>query len=299
MIYQLIVKYHGYTFIKAPFKLVIDPYTLIVECDNNNMVDKLIIQRKITDYKEYIPKLKTIEPHKHSLTIPESPYYNDIMSLLQTVESFGHFWFKVKKIDWGFPKREWIPENDEEKKQIRVLNINFTKEYDKTPIEMTPEILSGIITSLDKLNYLIIPMAFVREGRNDYESFRYINAFFNFYFYLEDLYGKGKTKNDLVEKEFMKSTYIKYALDKTISTFSKRHTDNLKKFLEIENFKFDNEGIIKLIVKVRGNLHHFSQKSSKLKGHPFNQNDFETMAYLLMCLCIHTFTILATGVAPK
>jgi len=299
MIYQLTVKYHGYTFIKSQFNLVFEPYTIIVECDTNKIVDKLIIQRKITDYEKYLPKLETLEPHKHSLTIPESPYFDEIMNLLQTIESFGGFWFRVTKIDYDFPKREWLPENENEKKLIKILNIGFAKEYNKTPIEMTPRILFEIINSREKFKHLIIPMSFIREGRNDFESFRYINAFINFYFYLEDLYGQGKTKNYLVEDEFMKSKHIKYALDKTISTFSKRHMDNLKKFLKMENYKLDNEDIIKLIVKVRGNLHHFSQKSSKMKGHPFNQNDYETIAYLLMNICIHTFTILGTGVSPS
>jgi hypothetical protein len=67
----------------------------------------------------------------------------------------------------------------------------------------------------------------------------------------------------------------------------------------MENLNFDEEGIISLIVQVRGNLHHYSQKSSKKKGTPFNQRDFETMAYLLMTICLKTFCYLTTGEKPK
>lgn len=298
MLYQLTLKYHGDTFIKSPFKLVIEPYYITIECNTQKIVNKIIVQKRVIDYEKYIPKFETTEHHKHSLTIPENPHFDDIINLLQAIESFGSFWFKVKKIEFDFPKREWIAENDKEKSLIKILNIDFSKEYDKTPIEMTPEKLSEIIISRNKFKHLIIPMAFVRVARNDFESFKYINAFINYYYYLEDLYGQGNTKNYLVEDTFMKSKHIQYALDKTISTFSQRHIANLKKFLKIENCEFSNEGIIKLIVKVRGNLHHFSQKSSKMKGHPFNQNEFETIAYLMMSICINTFTKLLMEIEP-
>jgi hypothetical protein len=80
---------------------------------------------------------------------------------------------------------------------------------------------------------------------------------------------------------------------------SKKHLDKLKEFLAMEKLNFDKEGIISLIVQVRGNLHHFSQRSSKKKGTPFNQKDFETMAYLLMSICLMTFCNLTTGEKPK
>lgn len=299
MLYQISVKYEGDSYIKSPFELNLEPFKISVVCDKNKIVNELIISKKLTDYEKYLPKLKTEEPHKHSLNITSGPDFEDIISLIQTIESLGSFWFRVKKIYWETPKRDWIPENDEERKRIQVTGIKFKQEYPKIPIEFSPRLLTEMVILRDNYKHLIIPMAFYREGRNEFSSFRYVYAFINFYFYLEDLYGFGKTKNIQVEKQFIKSEQINRALNQTINSFSKRHQNNLKEFLRIENYQYDNIGIIKLIVKVRGNLHHFSQKSSKKKGHPLNQKDFETMAYLLFCICTYTFTELTAGILPK
>lgn len=299
MLYQISAKYKGDTFIKSPFELHLEPYKISVSCDKNKIVNELIISKKLIDYEKYLPKLETEEPHKHSLNIPDEPDFEDIKNLIQTIESLGSFWFRVKKIYWETPKRDWIPENDEETKRIQVTGIKLKKEYTKIPIELLPRLLTEIIVLRDNYKHLIIPMAFYREGRNEFTSFRYVNAFMDFYFYLEDLYGFGKTKNIQVEKQFIKSEQLNRALNHTIHSFSKRHQDNLNEFLKIEKYQYDNAGIIKLIVKVRGNLHHFSQKSSKKKGHPLNQKDFETMAYLLFCICTYTFTELTIGTLPN
>jgi len=299
MLYQISVKYEGDSYIKSPFELNLEPFKISVVCDKNKIVNELIISKKLTDYEKYLPKLKTEEPHKHSLNITSGPDFEDIISLIQTIESLGSFWFRVKKIYWETPKRDWIPENDEERKRIQVTGIKFKQEYPKIPIELSPRLLTEMVILRDNYKHLIIPMAFYREGRNEFSSFRYVYAFINFYFYLEDLYGFGKTKNIQVEKQFIKSEQINRALNQTINSFSKRHQNNLKEFLRIENYQYDNIGIIKLIVKVRGNLHHFSQKSSKKKGHPLNQKDFETMAYLLFCICTYTFIELTAGILPK
>lgn len=139
---------------------------------------------------------------------------------------------------------------------------------------------------------------------NEYRSFRYINAFFNFYFFIEDLYGGGKTKNYHVEENFKRSIHIIEAIKDTIKEFNeqlnlKRHQTILIDFLELEKLTYTVEGIISLIVKTRGNLHHFSQKSTQKKGHPLNQRDFETMAYLLMSICIRALVKLLAGEMPR
>ena len=79
-------------------------------------------------------------------------------------------------------------------------------------------------------------------------------------------------------------------------------SDNLAQvmfFLHEERKPFTVDGVIELIVQIRGNLAHFSQKSTKRKGHAFNQFDFRGVAYLLQAVCIFTFTRLTTGEPPR
>ncbi len=120
----------------------------------------------------------------------------------------------------------------------------------------------------------------------EFNSFRYINAFYNFYFVIEDLYGKGKTKNFGIEKEFKKNKTFRDLVEWMINNdkISGRHKRNIKSFLLEEHKSYNVDGIIELIIKVRGNLHHFSSKSSKHTGTPLNNKDFESMAFLLLGL---------------
>jgi hypothetical protein len=48
-------------------------------------------------------------------------------------------------------------------------------------------------------------MAFCREGISDINTFRYITAFFSFYFVIEGLYANGKWRLNEVTAEYLKS----------------------------------------------------------------------------------------------
>jgi hypothetical protein len=54
--------------------------------------------------------------------------------------------------------------------------------------------LSELIDVKDRYSSMIVLIAFFREGKNDYIEQKFINAFFNFYFVLEGMFGNGKTK---------------------------------------------------------------------------------------------------------
>jgi hypothetical protein len=135
---------------------------------------------------------------------------------------------------------------------------------------------------------MIIPKSFFREGINDCQSFRYINAFYNFYFIIEDLYGNGKNKNAAVMHELETSedfkSFVQWMLEDIRA--HRKHYKNINIHLKEMHENYDVEGIIHLLVHMRGRLHHFSGKSSLLQGNPFNQNTFQTIAYLAMGLAV-------------
>jgi hypothetical protein len=132
-------------------------------------------------------------------------------------------------------------------------------------------------------------MAFFREGVNDFRGFRYVNAFHNLYFFLEDLFGSGKTKNKQVEASFIANEDLRQAVSQTIADLCApdklRHHRNIQGFLRTENCDWTAQGVIRFLVQMRGNLHHFSQRSTKPKGHPLNQHEFESVAFLLQMIC--------------
>jgi hypothetical protein len=47
---------------------------------------------------------------------------------------------------------------------------------------------------------------------------------------------------------------------------------------------FTVEGLLKVIIKKRGELHHFSLKSAKAQGTPFNHLDYKLISVITMVL---------------
>ncbi|MFA5126994.1 MAG: hypothetical protein WC465_03280 [Patescibacteria group bacterium] len=308
MIYELKVRVDGHSTIRDSYIMNVDPYLLKIDCNEYGGVDYLSVGVRVKDFRNYLPKLNISKDDRaHTLNIPDNHFHADIINLLQHIESLGSFWLGVKKIYWDNPISTWIPENEEEEKILKndstINGYSFDKKYEPNIVEFSSGILRQIIDNRNFYKRLVIPLSFYREGRNEFESKRYIQAFYNFYFYLEDLYGNGKTKNNQIENEFLNSKQFVEAVEETLVLFStngyEKHFRKLQELLSSKKYDYRTEGVVKLIVSIRGNLHHFSQKSTLRLGHYFNQEEFKTMAFLLMSICLKTFTYLTTGVNPE
>lgn len=230
--------------------------------------------------------------------------YENLVHEFQHLESILSFFSKgsLKKVYWDSPKQEFIPETQEEKEELKVVSMQWTKSYPKRSRFLSKDTFVEIMENRNKYADLIISQAFFREGINDYDSFRYINAFYNFYFVIEDLYGGGKCQNRDVERELKKSdefrSHVKWMIEniQNVNKYhftqnvteqhftqnNKRHYDNIFQYLKIFRKNFDVDGIIFIIVRIRGQLHHYSEKSTQIKGTPFNHGEFESFAYLVM-----------------
>lgn len=193
----------------------------------------------------------------------------------------------LQSIEWDAPITELIAETEEEGKQVQVSGIGFEKEYPEYPASLDEEGFTTIIRNKENYVSLIVPQAFFREGANEFASMRYINAFYNFYFILEGLYGKGKTRNKDVAKEFKESAEFRGFVDSAIKDFNDKyppHRVRIERFCKEESVLYDTDGIIDLLWKVRGNLHHYSSRSSKRQGTPLDNEDFESIAFLALGL---------------
>lgn len=195
----------------------------------------------------------------------------------------------LKTINWDEPQEDFIPENEEEEKQVSVRNMYFTKEYPEYPSQLREELFAEIVDTKEYFIPLIVPMAFYREGMNEFHSRRYINAFYNFYFVLEDFYAQGKTKNKDIGDAFIESKevreFMRWMIEDNLVKYDK-HRTNIQKFCVEEKVSYGIDGLINLLLKVRGNLHHYSGKSSKHVGTPFLHEDFQSIAFFAMGLTI-------------
>lgn len=216
----------------------------------------------------------------------------ELVRELQELESVLSFdtGGSLKSIAWDKPKEEFIPETEEEKKRVSANQFQFWKDHIEYPSSLDEKIFEDVIKTKERYNSLIVPKAFYKEGINEFTSHRYINAFYNFYFVLEDLYGEGKTRNNDVADGFRKSQDFTEIMEWMIQNLDKdkKHKNNIVKFCNEEGVSYDVGGLIKLLLKVRGNLHHYSSRSSKHLGTPFSHEEFESIAYLTLGLSVHT-----------
>lgn len=307
MLYQITVKVDADSFYHQPYRLEVDNYIIDVILDENKMLEALNIAFRVNNYQNFLPRFTSgIENQPTQIELRDGALLFFLIDLTKHIESLGSFWFRIKKIYWESPKRRWIAETKEEENILNSLTIkDFQKnsEENKCYVEIAPEMLKSLIVNRQLHQSLVLPMSFFREGCNDFSSKRYTNSFINFYFYLDDLYGQCKTKNRDVENLFKSSEHLKNACAEAIELFKEEGShENLKElneFLEMERKTLSVDGIIELLVQVRGNLSHFSRKSTKKKGHPLNQRDFRSVAYLIKSICISTFAELTTGEKPR
>lgn len=272
---------------------VIDDIEYSLIPDTNGLLSEIIIRVKNSDIDKLIANISPSEypsPAKHTLNIQLSQKdIDDIRVLFQDIESALSFSANLRKIYWEEPTYIFIPETDDERLNINVGEFTINKSYPTVLKKMTINDFTDMIKNRSKYQFLTIAKAFHREGIREYSSFRYINAFYNFYYVIEDLYGAGKTKNSAIENEFKKDINFREIVTWMIENNIKDdHLENIKRFTLEENKKYDVDGLIELVVQVRGNLHHFSSKSSKRKGTPLNHKDFESMAFLLMGLSVRS-----------
>ncbi|MGV3707408.1 MAG: hypothetical protein ACO1Q7_01110 [Gemmatimonas sp.] len=232
-----------------------------------------------------------------NLRIP--PDVETLVATLQYIESLGSFWLGIHRIYWNECSIEWRPESPEEKQKLSVFSHRRSLSYPRDLKEMTPRRLAEIMRPRVHLEYLVVPLSFFREGDNDFLHGRDINAFFNFYFFLEGLYGGGKSKNDAVRAEFLKSSQMRSAtqrfLDRLNDADMAGNRAELDPFPRLKNCDYSVEGLIKLLVSIRGTLHHFSASSTQMKGHPLNQDEFRVVAFLALSICMGVIPALFSG----
>ena len=294
-------------------------YSLECKVDSNMIIeDEITYHEKdktfilIPDDKKYISTIKIVvsisdpklfhstcesypEKREHKLTINmDKSVYEDLIYEFQRIESMLAFpKASLKKVYWESPKQEIIPETQEERNELKVLSTSWTKSYPNNPLLLNKDTFIEVMENRYRYPELIVPQAFFREGMNDFHTFRYISAFYNFYFVIEDLYGDRKCQNSDVAQELKKSnefrSFVQWVID-DIQKDDKRHFNNISSYLNIYRKTFDIDGLIFIIVRIRGQLHHYSGKSTRPQGTPFNQVEFESFAYLTLLLAFRAIS---------
>ena len=293
MKYSLECGVDGKVMIGVTIQVAMGTKDFILIPDEQGWLSSIKIIAKVAEPQEFHPRIEPGEGRvKAKIIIKRDPgLRQELIREFQELESIFSFDTNgaLKSIRWDEPKEEVIPETDEEKTRVSVSGFHFKKEYPDYHTKLDEKTFERIVQTKQLYISLVVPKAFYREGINEFHLRRYINAFYNFYFVLEDLYGQGKTKNKDVISAFKNSTefkeYLEWVIKNHIDTHE-RHQANIQKFCSEEKVAYNVGGLIELLQKVRGNLHHYSTKSSKRVGSPFNHEDFESIAFLTMGLAL-------------
>lgn len=252
--------------------------------NDSGILYSIKIIKILSNPEKFYSKIDNLDSAKQ-IQINEDPLIRqEIISDFQYLEGHIGLIADLTKIFWNEPAVEWIPENDEERNRLKVFSVHFERAYSHNPTELNINVFKSIIKNKPKIDSLTILMSFYHEGKVFYNRFDYIIAFYDFYFILEDLFGKGAWKNWQVKNNFKSSIELKDVINWALSNLVDSSINHKKKIIELlsqKNLQYDVNGIIELLVEMRGHLHHFSRKST-ISPSPLAQENYESLAFLSM-----------------
>jgi hypothetical protein len=219
--------------------------------------------------------------------------FDRLISELQLLESDLSFATlgTLRKICWDNPSSiEFIPETERDTEIPTLASFAFHKAYPPARAILSIETIKGMIGETSQSSQLRFAKAFWREGLEYHDQFKYIQAFYSFFFVIEDFFARGKTGESEVIKQFSRSPEFQDLLQKGFTSIleEKRHKQKLLRLFEDEELEPNLDSLPKFLFRVRGKLHHYYSESSKFQGTPFNQADFESLSLLVMYIATET-----------
>jgi len=291
MKYSLECKVDSRLAIGSVIDIIEDTKEYIFTPDKEGILASLKIIKKMDDPEKFYSKIEEgDEKVRMKITVEtDEVIFRELRSDFQYIESYLAFIGNLKKIHWEEARQEWIPETPEEKSRLKVFGVSLIRRYPDTPAPIGKDVLIEVIRGKTKYDGLTTLKSFFREGKNFFTQFRYVDAFYYFYFIIEDLYGGGKTKNVDIERNFKSSRELRETVEWVMQTqinTSEKHSKGISQLLVEEKIQNGTDGIIELIVAVRGRLHHYVSRSSLKQATPLNQRDFESPAFLIMGIAL-------------
>ena len=287
MFYELSAKVESNILMDVSFSVPRDDLTFDFRTDKEGRFTELAVMVKVPD--ELLKRFSsTIQPSDEKGVAArvsiggDSKAHDRLVAELQELESQLAFLYHnaVRRIGWDAPTVQFIPETDEERELVSVTKISVTRAYPDPPISVDLGDLRSIVTDAPAFSELVVPMSFLREGRNAYRRFDYVLAFSHYFHVLEGFYAGGKTGKQAVLAAFTKSHEFgeccRNALEQLLPM--QRHGDALLQLLADFACSEDALGLQKLLYGIRGRTHHFVAGSAIQHATPFNRGDYETIA---------------------
>ena len=226
----------------------------------------LKVTKPVKEYEAFLPKVSMINGTVN-IVIWKDDIYRDLLEWLQYIEAMGSFNFGVERVFWDRPIVCWLPENDDERRQVPMPRYKRTPQEGARKKLLKDNNLFDVVVYRRQLKDLYIPFTYYKEGQRFFHNVNYYFAFINFFMLLEYCFAKGKFKSAEVIKQFKESKILKLSILQLLAMPSMHSGDAIWDWLEREcnhyNKQMNVEGIIYLLVSLRGELFHASSKSEK------------------------------------
>lgn len=280
----------GNFILNEPVKAIFPPCECVIYKEKE--IHYISVYKKIIDYQNCITKFNA----DNSFTLTKVEIYEDMINLLQYIESMGAFNFAIRSISWDEPQITWIPEEDEERGIMPILSHQKKCHNNRAYKNLNDSNLMDLSIHRKGLNDVHIPFTYYRQGKNLFDSGQYYFAYINYFMMLEYCFANGKFKKDEMLREFKSSHLLSKSIKSTFKMIkensNKIHFDWLKEECENRNKKVDIEGIIYVLVKFRGLLSHASKRSEK---YLFHSNNLFSLAFIISCICFYVCGHLQIG----
>jgi hypothetical protein len=214
----------------------------------------------------------------------DAELYGPIQQDLQNLESSVALMYPLRHIHWETPRLNVIFETpDEENPPDWSPLMDFRPGRSRrAPLQPDDQAFQSFALLSTRHGQMAVALSFWREGSNEFEEGHFINAFYNYYFVLEGLYANGKFKEDAVLAEFRKSLEFRESLAMFLKDGQPlNHIRQVTDMLTRRTLSRDADGILKLIVRTRGDLHHFADNPNKTQPSAFDQHRFEGLSSIM------------------
>jgi hypothetical protein len=283
------------TLIKGEIQITNEMRTYIFYPNKEGLLSKIAIISPVSDPQKFYSTLKPdVIPGVAELNLKlDENLYDSMVKEFQELESLMALELNMKNIKWDSPKYELLFDTEEEARNAGIISWHAEEENKEYLVETSKETLEDLIKRKHMLGAIIIPLSFYREGMREAYAKKYINAFFDFYFILEGMYGGGKTKNYEVENQFKASNRLREITQIVINDRINNNPQQHQKITEMLKRRGKTllvDSLLELIVRTRGELHHFTNNPNKPQGTPFTHKEFRSIASVTGALAL--FTIL-------
>jgi len=211
--------------------------------------------------------------------LADSIHHDRIEKTVRTIQGLLCI-FSPIEIDFGSVKVTWIPESDEDRNNLKIFSYerNVERANVNEPHALSYELVARSIAAAKFAAEFEIPLNFFRRGTNDLHSGKYIEAFYNLFFFLETLFAPGFSNPTKVKEKFKGASAVTDALKKAklqLLSAHEREEPRLKQLLNMSDAE-----LISHLVDLRGTLHHHALRREGI-WHPDKPEEFRGEVIIL------------------